>query len=144
MTTVHTARSLVNTAGAGTVPQDGDIPWERGPANNFLRLRSSDVEFGIASCSVLWSPLPHAAALGEWCFGGRTDEHGVQPGVRLEERRVACASEVERQEGCGDTAPEKREPSYLDSFQRTAVLGDAVEGSGRAAEHGPQFVCFSS
>lgn len=124
--------------------QEGDIPWEWGPANNFLRLRSSDMESGIVSCSVLWPPLPHAVELGGWCFGGRTEEHGVELGVRLEERKAARASEVERQKGCGDTAPEKRELSYLDSFQRTAVLGDAVEGSGRAAEHRPQSVCLSS
>lgn len=29
-------------------------------------------------------------------------------------------------------------------LREDAVLGDAVEGSGRAAEHGPQSGCFSS
>lgn len=128
----------------GRMSQKREMPWEWGPANNFLRLRSSDMEFGIITCSVLRSPLPHTMALGEWCFGGRTEEDGVERGMRLEERRVARASEVERQEGYRNTDPDKREPSYLDSFQRTAVLGDAVEGSGRAAEHRPWSVCFSS
>lgn len=65
------------------------------------------MEFGIVTCSVLWSPLPHTTAPGEWCFGGRTEEDGVELGMRLEERRAARASEVERQEGCRDAAPEK-------------------------------------
>ena len=37
----------------------------------------------------------------------RTEEDGVEFGMRLEERRVACASEVERQEGYRNTDPDK-------------------------------------
>lgn len=65
------------------------------------------MEFGITTCSVLRAPLPHTVVLGEWCFGGRTEEDGVERGVRLEERRAARASEVERQKGYRNTDPEK-------------------------------------
>lgn len=90
----------MNMAGTGTDVSRGRNSLGVGPSQQLGKTEE-------LTCSVLWSPLPHTTAPGEWCFGGRTEEDGVELGMRLEERRAARASEVERQEGCRDTAPEK-------------------------------------
>lgn len=77
-----------------------------GLINHFLRIGRLDIEFGVVPYSVQWSPLPHTMALGERCFGGRTEEGGVKLGVQVEgvrDQRVPSRVQRDMQATVGQT-----------------------------------------